>query len=140
MHWDAGPNAGFTTGTPWLPVHPDYAELNAAAQRADPRSVWSFYRDLLRLRRQTSALRRGAFERLSQPSKGGLAYLRTAPDQQALVGLNFRATPVRLAFQHPVDPSGWSMGLAAHPDRAASLMPEALELGAFQAAVFIRSG
>ena len=140
MHWDAGPNAGFTTGTPWLPVRPDYAELNAAAQRADPRSVWSFYRDLLRLRRQTSALGRGAFERLSQPSKGGLAYLRTVPGQQALVALNFRATPVRLAFQHPVDPSGWSLGLAAHPGRAARLTPEAVEIGSFQAAVFVRSG
>ena len=36
MQWDASPNAGFTTGTPWLPVNPNHSEINAAAARADP--------------------------------------------------------------------------------------------------------
>jgi alpha-glucosidase len=139
MHWDAGPNAGFTTGEPWLPLRSDFPQLNAATQRRDPRSVWSFYRDLLRLRRETPALRRGAFERLSQTSHHGLAYLRSTPEQQVLVALNFRGDPVRLEFQRPVNPSGWSPVLAAHPDRAKDLSASGIALGAFQATVFVRS-
>ncbi len=59
MPWDTGLNAGFTRGAPWLPLRSDHGTLNVETQRRDPRSVWSFYRDLLRLRRDTPALRRG---------------------------------------------------------------------------------
>ena len=44
MQWDGSPNAGFTTGTPWLAVNPNYVEINAAAQVDDPDSVFSHYR------------------------------------------------------------------------------------------------
>jgi alpha-glucosidase len=138
MHWDARPNAGFTTGKPWLPLRPDFPQLNVAAQRRDPRSVWSFYRDLLRLRRDTPALRRGVFERLSRPSHHGLAYLRSTPVQAVFVALNFRAKPVHLALERTLDTDGWSLKLAAHPERAAHLSSNAIELGPFQAAVFVR--
>jgi alpha-glucosidase len=50
MPWDDGPAAGFTSGTPWLPVLPDARRLSVAAQDADPRSVLNLYRALLRLR------------------------------------------------------------------------------------------
>ena len=51
VHWDATENAGFTTGTPWLQVNPNYTEINLASQMADPDSVYSFYRELLALRK-----------------------------------------------------------------------------------------
>ena len=50
MHWDATENAGFTTGSPWLRVNPNYTEINLAAQKDDPNSVYNFYRQLIRLR------------------------------------------------------------------------------------------
>ncbi len=43
MQWDASHNAGFTTGTPWLPVVKDYARCNVAAERAAPRSILHLY-------------------------------------------------------------------------------------------------
>ena len=139
MPWDASPNAGFTAGRPWLPLRTDFPKLNVAAQRHDRLSVWSCYRELLRLRRQSAALRRGRFERLSLPSHRGLAYLRTAPGQQALVALNFRDAPLRLTLSTPCDPSGWTEAFRAQPDRAAQLLPQAIELGAFQAALYLRA-
>ena len=51
MHWDATENAGFTTGTPWLRVNPNYTRINLAAQKDDPDSVYNFYRQLIALRR-----------------------------------------------------------------------------------------
>ena len=52
MHWDATENAGFTTGTPWLQVNPNYTEINLASQLEDPDSVYSFYKKLLALRKE----------------------------------------------------------------------------------------
>lgn len=51
MHWTAGPQAGFTTGTPWLPLNPDYPEINAEDQLKDDRSVWHFYQEMIALRK-----------------------------------------------------------------------------------------
>ena len=50
FQWDGTPNAGFTAGTPWLPVNPNYPRVNLASQREDPDSVWNFYRALTALR------------------------------------------------------------------------------------------
>ena len=50
VQWDASENAGFTTGTPWLKVNPNYTRINVADQKRDPNSVWNFYRQLIRLR------------------------------------------------------------------------------------------
>mgnify|MGYP001107566773 CR=1 FL=1 len=126
-------------GTPWLPLRSDYPDLNVEAQMRYQRSVWSFYRDLLRLRRESPALRRGSFQRLSLPSHRGLAYLRATGEQQAIVALNFVNAPLRLAIASARPPLEWPLALAAHPDRPARFLREAIELGPFQAAIFIHS-
>ncbi len=51
MQWSDQPNAGFTTGTPWLKINPNYTSINAAAQQNDPDSVRSFYKQLIALRK-----------------------------------------------------------------------------------------
>jgi len=56
MQWDSGPNAGFSSGTPWLPVHPKSPRVNVAAQEGDPESLLSCYRSLLAVRRGSPAL------------------------------------------------------------------------------------
>ena len=53
FQWDASDEAGFTTGTPWLPVNPNYREINLAAQRGRPDSVYEFYRRLIALRKSS---------------------------------------------------------------------------------------
>ncbi len=51
IQWNDGPQAGFTTGTPWLKVNPDYREINVEAQQADEDSVLHFYKKLIALRK-----------------------------------------------------------------------------------------
>ncbi len=51
MQWSNEPNAGFTTGTPWLKVNPNYPSINAANQQEDPDSVRNFYKKLIALRK-----------------------------------------------------------------------------------------
>ena len=71
MQWDAGPQGGFTTATPWLPAV-DPARRNVGDQRADPGSLWSLHRDLIGLRRRL----RGPLELVAAEPEGRLAYRR----------------------------------------------------------------
>ncbi|MBN2388460.1 MAG: alpha-glucosidase [Anaerolineales bacterium] len=94
MQWDDTPAAGFSSGTPWLPVHPNWATRNVAAQEADPESLLHFTRRLIALRRATPALHGGSFVPLHGPA-GVLAYLRRSEEQTILVALNFSRRDVR---------------------------------------------
>jgi alpha-glucosidase len=88
MQWDASPNAGFSAGTPWLPVADDGARVNVAAQRDDPRSLFSFYRRLLAVRRASDALRVGRYRALPSPG-GTYVFAREAENERLYVALNF---------------------------------------------------
>ena len=88
MLWDATANAGFTTGTPWLPLEPDYVTLNAEAQDSDSQSMLSLYKTLLKLRRATPALNVGSYKQVAA-NEGVLAFIREAGGQKFFVALNF---------------------------------------------------
>lgn len=99
MLWDDCENAGFTTGQPWLPVHPDYPAINAAAQMADDKSVWSFYRDMVKCRLVDAALfYDGDFVPRFEECEHIFAYERGNGASRVLVVCNFHdgVTEVRL--------------------------------------------
>ncbi len=77
MHWDDSPNAGFTTGTPWLPVNPNHDEINAQVQVHDPHSVFSHYRRLIQLRHDHDVVVDGDFTMLAPEHPQLFAYTRT---------------------------------------------------------------
>jgi oligo-1,6-glucosidase len=104
MQWDAGPQAGFSSGRPWLPVHPNHAEVNAAQALADPDSVFHHYRQLIALRRQHPVWVHGRTVLLLPEHPHVAAYLRCWQDQQLLVLCNFSAAPQ--GFDLP-DGLGW---------------------------------
>src|SRR5690625_632982 len=56
MQWNATEKAGFTTGTPWMKVNPNYEEINVEAERADPNSILNYYKELIRLREDNDTL------------------------------------------------------------------------------------
>ena len=89
MQWSTAENAGFTAGKPWIRVNPNYLNINAAAQQADPDSVWHCYQKLIALRRQHSVFQRGYFELLLEKDEAIFAYTRTDADTQLLVLCNF---------------------------------------------------
>lgn len=89
MHWDDTANAGFTTGTPWMPLNPNYPQINAAKQVGDPDSVYSFYRRLLALRKSDKTFVYGHYALLLPDDEEIYAYTRTLNDEQILVVCNF---------------------------------------------------
>jgi alpha-glucosidase len=137
MPWDATINAGFTTGHPWLPVHPAFHNLNVAAQREDPRSVFSFYRSLLHLRRSAPALHGGGLRSLQRDPQRGLVYLRKAGDQSALIALNFTPRPQRIPLDEDSGAGDWRLALSSLDRPAADLRVREVSLGPHEAAIFL---
>jgi alpha-amylase len=93
MHWDDSENAGFTTGYPWSSPKLDYAEKNVKVESADPDSLLSHYRELIRIRSNHYALRTGAYIEVSSPS-GLFAMLRSAEMESVLVLVNLTDKPI----------------------------------------------
>ena len=89
MHWDDAAQAGFTTGTPWLPVNPNYPTINAASQVHDEDSVFSYYKKLIRLRKETPVIVDGVFEMLLPDDEEIFTYRRTNDSQTLTVICNF---------------------------------------------------
>lgn len=116
MQWDATPHAGFTNGKPWLPVHPEYEQRNVEAQRKNPQSLFNFYKQLIKVRKDLPALRTGMFQPLTYDPRRLLAYLRQSPDQTVLVALNFSRRKVRLALGADLRQKGWRLALSSHRD------------------------
>jgi alpha-glucosidase len=92
MQWDASPNAGFSTGNPWLPLAADHAARNVSTQLDDPASLFSLYRRLIWFRKGSPALRGGSYRTISAP-RGVFAYERQADGERVLVALNFTKAP-----------------------------------------------
>ena len=89
FQWDDSPNAGFTTGTPWLKVNPNYRQINARQQLADPDSVFHYFQRAIALRKANPVLVYGAYEDLDPASPHVFAYRRSGEGDQVLVVLNF---------------------------------------------------
>jgi glycosidase len=100
MPWNDGPQAGFTTGEPWLPLQSDWPTRNVAAQAADPASLLALHRDLLHLRRKHAALAIGDIALIAVEGDV-LAYERTFGDERLVIALNLGALD-----QHVTLPEG----------------------------------
>jgi alpha-glucosidase len=107
MQWDASPNAGFTTGEPWLPLADDFATRNVESQVGDDKSMLTLVRRLLALRRASAALQVGGYVPVT--SDGDiLAFVRGTADDGFLVALNLGGAEQRLTV-----PPGWRDGAIA---------------------------
>jgi alpha-glucosidase len=125
MQWSDGPNAGFTTGTPWLPVAADYQTVNVAVERDEPTSMLTLYRRLIALRRALPALAVGSYAPIA--AHGDLlAYVRTYEGQRCLVVLNLGSQPQQLELGH-AGPRG-RIALSTHLDRAGERVRESVAL------------
>ncbi|KAL2848194.1 glycoside hydrolase superfamily [Aspergillus pseudodeflectus] len=93
MQWDDSPQAGFTTGEPWMRTHDLYREINVKKQETDPDSVLSFWKQALQLRKEYRQLFiHGAFEVLDFDNQQTFCFVKSRGQDRALVVLNFTAT------------------------------------------------
>ena len=89
MQWDASENAGFTTGTPWLPVNSNYREINVANQSSASNSCLNHFKEMVKLRLNTPTLIYGAYQIIQSNHETIYAYTRSYEGEEYLVVLNF---------------------------------------------------
>lgn len=89
MQWEDAPNGGFTAGTPWIEANGNYKEINAALETADKDSVYTYYKELIRLRHEMEIIVYGSFELLMEDSEEVFAYKREYEGKSLYVLCNF---------------------------------------------------
>ena len=89
MQWTPEQNAGFTTTTPWLPIHKNYIKKNVQTQQQDRDSLLNHYKQLIWLRKKTPTLHKGTYKTLQTKAKHYLAYQRIYQDTVTTIFLNF---------------------------------------------------
>ena len=107
MQWNAGENAGFTTGTPWLKVNPNYVDINVEAQEKDPGSVLNYYRYLVKLRKEQDVIRDGDYTEIMPDWDNIFAYSRDDGQKKLTVIANFSGETVEFP--------AWTMDTAGEP-------------------------
>lgn len=89
MQWEDGQEAGFTSGTPWIKVNPNYQYINAKAALADEHSIFHYYRNLIALRKQYDIFWNGHYEPIMEEHESVFAYIRRNGRKSLLMVANF---------------------------------------------------
>jgi oligo-1,6-glucosidase len=89
FQWDSTTNAGFTNGTAWIKVNPNYKTINEALQENDPNSVLNYFRKMVKLRKENKVLVYGKYTLLDKNNPGTYSYTREWNGKKILVLLNF---------------------------------------------------
>jgi oligo-1,6-glucosidase len=91
MQWDEREHAGFTTGTPWIKINPNYKEINVRRSLEDPCSIFHYYKKLIQLRKQYPIVVYGTYDLIAKDHEHVYAYTRTLEDEKWLILCNFTA-------------------------------------------------
>ncbi len=117
VQWDAGEQAGFTTGTPWLAVNPNHTTINADAAVADPDSVFAHFQRLIALRHDDETVREGRFALLLPDHDQLWAFTRTLAGDTLLVVANCSSRPADLPLDALPGLNGSRLVLGTHAGR-----------------------
>lgn len=101
VQWTAGPNAGFTTGTPWIEVNKNYTRINVESQLQDATSIRSYYKKMIALRTGCDVLKAGDFQAV-EIKRNLFVYRRAKDGESLLVLLNFAQQPVEAPYRGTV--------------------------------------
>jgi oligo-1,6-glucosidase len=138
VQWDASPNAGFTTGNPWLAVNPDYVSVNAAAEVGRSGSVFEHYRKLIELRHADPVITDGVFELLLPDHPAIWAFLRRGRDAELLVAANFSADVTAAVLPLDADWADATVVLSNLPDQDPLQPPPDLKLRPWESVIWRR--
>ncbi|MEB5792187.1 glycoside hydrolase family 13 protein [Staphylococcus hominis] len=105
MQWTNEVNGGFTEGTPWFPVNPNYKTINVAQQSEDSDSVLNFYKRLIKLKKSDDIYTYGEFNLIDNENKNIFAYTRKLNNKTVLVAGNLTDNVASLNLPFEVEAS-----------------------------------
>jgi oligo-1,6-glucosidase len=138
VQWDDSPNAGFTSGTPWLKVNPNYPAINVALALADPDSIFYYYQRLIQLRKQHPIMVYGRYDLILPDHQQIYAFTRSLDDQRLLVLLNFSREPILFERPAEVAPREPTLLIANYPVAADESL-DRISLRPYEARVYFWS-
>lgn len=130
MQWDNGPGAGFTKGTPWCRVNPNYEKINAAEALKDQNSIFYYYKKLIRFRKEEPILIYGTFELLCPEDEHVFAYVREWKGKKWLVVGNFYEKSAHFDY------SGKGRVLLSNYEQESEPRLEQMKLRPYEAAIY----
>ncbi|MBS8264237.1 alpha-glucosidase [Mesobacillus boroniphilus] len=135
FQWDNSEHGGFTTGTPWLQVNPNYKEINASQAVKDDNSIYHYYRKLIQLRKEHQIIVHGSYDILVPEDENIYVYTRTLESQKLLVLLNF--TNEEQSFDVPADLQGKKNEILISNYEASAGYGSAIPLRPYEAIVYL---
>ena len=114
MQWDGTAGAGFTTGTPWLGIPDNHVTINAEAEESDPTSIYAFYKELVRLRKEMEIIADGQIRYLDSGHDSVLAYERTYGQEKLTVVCSLAGE--ELLLSEPISLEGKKVLLSSYLD------------------------
>ncbi|MBN3553706.1 alpha-glucosidase [Fictibacillus nanhaiensis] len=95
MQWNSDENAGFTTGTPWMKVNPNFTEINVEKQEQDEHSILSFYKKMIALKKKNEVFTYGVYDLILEEDEQIYAYTRTLGEEKIVVITNLSKTEAK---------------------------------------------
>jgi oligo-1,6-glucosidase len=135
MQWDASPQAGFTSGTPWIKINPNYLQINVKQALADPDSIFYYYQKLIQLRKHNPIMVYGSYDLLLPDHEQIYAFTRTLEAERLLVILNFSKTSPVFSLPEGISYSGKSLLISNYPVESAEEIRH-LSLRPYEARVY----
>ncbi len=123
MQWSNTTEAGFTNGTPWIKVNPNYTTINVIAEEQDLNSTLNYFKKMVRLRKTTPALIYGKYELLDKDNPSVYCYTRTLNGKKILVLLNFKAGTAKANTGFDLSKARVLIGNYADPSITGTLRP-----------------
>ncbi|WP_404330307.1 alpha-glucosidase [Mesobacillus maritimus] len=136
IQWNTGEQAGFTTGTPWIKVNPNYQEINVEAALAGPDSVFYYYQKLIRLRKENPVMIYGNYQDVSAGDEHVYAYTRTDQGVTWLVLLNHSDNESLFMIPEEVSTENAQLVLANYQDSSQQESLQKLTLRPHEARIY----
>jgi oligo-1,6-glucosidase len=136
MQWDSSDHAGFTTGSPWMKVNPNFTEINAEKEIANPNSIYHYYRALIQLRKDHEVIVYGRYDLLDEDHPEIFSYKRTLKNQTLFVICNFYANEPVYTIPESIQYKSAQL-LISNYERSEANLGEQIILKPFEARVYL---
>jgi len=103
MQWNSKKYAGFSTGTPWLKVNPNYKKINAEKQANDRASILNYYKKIISLRKEKGIMVYGDFKIIDEKNRRSISYIREYEDKKLLVIINLTGKRAHAKIENDID-------------------------------------